>query len=145
MKLDKYAIISKSTVELTEEEIKGAASFHKRRIAFAFVNDECVFNTDPDDDRDHQHWICEDYGFTKEEFEKLIRGYMLPGKIFLYESSCFSEIDLAKMSVKDMFKLLSAYKKAYREENVVLYNGVQIGVVGEEWPGKNKLATMILN
>lgn len=137
--MDKYAIINKNTIELSDKEIENAANFHKRRIAFAFVDGQCRFNDNPDDDRDHQHWVCEDYGLTKEEFENLIRGYMLPGKIFIYQSSHFLEIDLSKLSVEDLLILLRTYKKIYKEEPVTIYNGVEIGVVGEEWPGRAKV------
>ena len=137
--MDKFAIINKDTIELSDKEMEGAANFHKRRIAFAFVDGQCRFNSNSDDDRDHQHWVCEDYGLTKDEFENLIRGYMLPGKIVLYQSSHFSEINLSELSAADVLTLLSTYKKAYQSSYVTLYNGAKIGVVGEEWPGKIEL------
>ena len=137
--MDKFAIINKNTIELSDKEMEGAANFHKRRIAFAFVDGQCRFNDNLDDDRDHQHWVCEDYGLTKDEFENLIRGYMLPGKIVLYQSSHFLEVDLSKLSVEDLLILLHTYKKTYKEELATIYNGVKIGVVGEEWSGKSEV------
>ena len=75
------ALINGEVRILSDKEKIDAESFHLRRLAFIWINDELFFNENPNDDRDHQHWVCEDFGITVEEFERLPRGYILPGRI----------------------------------------------------------------
>lgn len=142
--MDKNAIINQKNVILNKDEISNAAKFHKERVAFAFINKTCVFNEDSNDDRDHQHWLCEDYGLSIKDFEKCIRGYMKPGKIFIYQSSHFTKVDLNNLTAMDIITLIVQYRKHYQTEQIELYNGVQIGKVGEEWNGIEKIMTVRL-
>lgn len=140
--MDSRAIINSNVVTLDEDEIKGAARFHKSRIAFGIINGEVQFNTDKKDDRDHQHWICGDYGLSVKEFENIVRGYMVEGEIYFYTSTSFDEISLEDLSLINLMKVLETYSKHYQTKNVNIYNGVEIGKVGERWPGKTLLLSL---
>lgn len=82
-------VINGKEVELEGVEKTEAEKFHKEQIAFAMIPDgngknmqyELVFNEDSTDDRDHMHWLMDDYGITLEVFEGLVRGYIKPGRI----------------------------------------------------------------
>ena len=58
------AIINGKQITLSDEERKAGEKFHLSRYPFAWVNNQLVFNDNTNDDRDHQHWLCEDYGLT---------------------------------------------------------------------------------
>ena len=68
------AIINGKQITLSDEERKAGEKFHLSRYPFAWVNNQLVFNDNTNDDRDHQHWLCEDYGLTVEEWERVPRG-----------------------------------------------------------------------
>ena len=133
------AIINNTKVELSADEVKRAASFHKSRYAFAWVNGKLVFNDNENDDRDHQHWLCEDYGITVEEWENTPRGYMMAGKIQLFIGSQFKPLDTNKISVIDFETLLHTQKNKFGTDKVVVYNGVKVGKVGDIWEPLEKM------
>lgn len=137
--MDSRAIIKGKSVELSSEEISGASEFHKNRIAFGDVLGEYRFNTDESDDRDHQHWICEDYGLSIDEFEGIIRGYMVDGEIYFYRSSDFRCVNEHEINLETLHKVLEIYQENFVSKEVNIYNGVNIGKVGERWIPKKKL------
>lgn len=127
------ALINSKIIMLSEDEKQEAEKFHKSRYAFAWVNGKLVFN-DKRDDRDHQHWLLEDFSVTIEEFENLNRGYMLPTYIQLFRGSKFSPIDTSEISVLDFKELCKIHGNKYGTDKVEVRNGVKIGKIGEVWP-----------
>lgn len=127
------AIINGKVVELNDKEKKEAEEFHKKRYAFAWINGKLTFNDNENDDRDHQHWLLDDYGVTPEQWEKLPRGYMLPDRIQLFIGSTFSAVPTDLISVTDFAELISKHHTRYNSKEVKVYNGVKIGKVGEVW------------
>ena len=111
-----------------------AESFHLRRLAFIWINDELFFNENPNDDRDHQHWVCEDFGITVEEFERLPRGYILPGRIQLFKGSSFSPINVRGIKKDHFRRIIIKHNKLYPGHDYEIYNGVKVGKVGAVWP-----------
>jgi len=134
MKVVKEALIDNKRIDLTDEEAKGAAEFHLKRYAFAWVHGKLTFNDSDTDTRDHEHWLKEDFSVTDEEFESLNRGYMLPTHIQLFKGSKFEEIDMNDISVLDFKKLCEIHGKRYGTLEVEVRNGVKIGNIGEVWP-----------
>lgn len=147
--MDKMALINGKMVELDEKSKTDAENFHKHRIAFAWVGGQLVLNTDPYDDRDHHHWITEDYDITVEEFEKIPRGYMMHGKIQLFTGSTFSPIsgDELRLPMSDLIKLRDVYKKDFwtTDTSIPVYNGVRVGRVGDIWPPIQQICTLNLS
>ena len=133
------AVINGKQITLSDEERKAGEKFHLSRYPFAWVNNQLVFNDNTNDDRDHQHWLCEDYGLTVEEWEKVPRGYMMPGRIQLFIGSQFKPMNTQKLSVTDFQELLTRYWHKYGGQKVVMYNGVKVGKVGEVWEPLIKL------
>lgn len=135
--MDKMARINGKMVELPDEERIAAEKFHRSRLSFAWINGDLVVNDNMSDDRDHHHWMGEDYGVTDEDFEKLPRGYMMLDKIQLFVGSSFAQISKADLSIpmRDILKLRDLYRKTFPENSgkVWIYNGVTIGKVGEIW------------
>ena len=127
------AIINGKVVELNDNEKKEAEEFHKKRCAFAWIDGKLTFNDNENDDRDHQHWLLDDYGITPEQWEKLPRGYMLPDRIQLFIGSTFSAVPTDSISVTDFAELISKHHTRYKSKEVKIYNGVKIGKVGEVW------------
>lgn len=127
------ALINGKVVTLSDEERVAAEKFHMTRCLFGWVNGELTIVDDPEDDRDHQHWMLEDYGISPEEFENINRGYMLPFRIQLFVGSDFRPIDLNTISAKDISTLIEFHKTKYRNQIVEIFNGVKVGKVGEIW------------
>jgi len=126
------AIINGEVVRLTDEEVNVASAFHKMRLPFIWIDGLLLFNMNETDDRDHQHWVLEDFGITPEKWEKLPRGYILPGRIQFFEGSHFKPTDMASLA-KDVPKVIDWYHKLH-DEPYSMYNGVVVGKVGDVWP-----------
>ncbi len=135
------ALINNKVVELTDEEKAASEKFHKSRLPFIWIDNKLIINENEDDDRDHQHWVCEDFGLTIPEFEALNRGYMIEGRIQFFRSSTFEMIDTSEISVEDFNKLLKIQHSRYNTDKVVVCNGVHIGKVGEIWEPISVLGT----
>ncbi|MCM1223248.1 MAG: hypothetical protein NC548_53230 [Lachnospiraceae bacterium] len=128
------ALINGEVQSLTDEEKTRAEKFHRERLAFALVNDQIIFDENADDDRDHQHWLCETFGMTIEEFENIPRGYIMKGKIQLYTGSRFEQLELGMIKVKHLIRIIDKYKSIYPDIPYRVFNGVKVGKVGTIWP-----------
>jgi len=134
--MDNKALINGEFVTLSQDQVIGAANFHLSRIPFAWVRGELVINFSANDDRDHQHWLCEDFGLSIEEFEESPRGYMVDGRIQLFIGSSFREINEVEstcISEEDHTKLLETHFERFPSTTCNVYNGVHVGKVGERW------------
>lgn len=135
--MDDMVLIKGKMVELTDEEKKNTENFHRNRIAFVWLNGELLVNN-PHDDRDHQHWLLEDYGVPIEQFEKLPRGYMIKDRIQLFISSNHSQISKTdlRLPMSYIIELREIYREHFPENEgrVWVYNGVTVGKPGEIWP-----------
>lgn len=127
------AVINRKKIWLTEEESELAARFHKSRIAFAFVNHEIVYNEDKEDERDHMHWLVEDYHLNKNGFEAINRGYILKGKIVFYTGTDFKAINEKDISLCELIKMIEKHNQYFGVSTISVENGVQIGKVGKIW------------
>lgn len=128
------ALINGEVRILDSDEKKAAEEFHRKRYPFIWINGKLTFNDNMDDDRDHQHWVCEDYGISVEEFEKLPRGYILPGRIQLFIGSDFSKIPYDKIAIDDIMNIINRHMNLYPNDFCRVFNGVTVGKVGEIWP-----------
>ena len=128
------ALLNGQVILLSDTEVTRAADFHKNRYAFAFMNNTIVFNNNPNDDRDHQHWLLDEFGISPVEFENIPRGYMKKDRIQLFVGSNFSPIDKSILTRENISILLAAHHKRYASKVVPIYNGVRIGKVGDIWP-----------
>lgn len=117
---------------LTSEEVKAAANFHKSRVAFAELPDGRVV-TLQDDPREHRDWLREDYGINAEDFELLIRGYTKDNKVIFYKGMEFKPVN-DKQHIFEIVDILGEIA-----ENKDIYDGVIIGAIGEEWKPMNKI------
>lgn len=143
-------VINGKEVELAEERVMAervmAESFHKDQVAFAIVPisnaNILVFNENYCDDRDHMHWLMEDYGISSEVVESVVRGYIKPGRIQLYTGSDFKCIDLQKVTLTDLERLEYKHNKHFRAGEIEVFNGVEVGRVGELWEPKELVFTI---
>lgn len=127
------AIINGQTVILEDDEKEAAEKFHKKRLAFAWIHGKLTFNENLNDDRDHQHWLLEDFGISPAEWESIPRGYMLPGKIQLFIGSDFRKLDATAIPSTDFDLLRSKHYDRYGVSEINVYNGVFVGKVGDIW------------
>lgn len=132
------ALIKGEVVQLGIDEKEKAEKFHRERIAFAIVGDKLLINSDESDDRDHQHWLSEDFGVTVEEFEELTRGYIKTGRLQLFKGSGFECIDTSNIRLDHILELVKQHNKKFGKLDIEVFSGVSIGKVGEIWePIKN--------
>ena len=141
--MKKDAIINGKRIMLPDDERINAEQFHRKRIPFIWIDGTLHINVNENDDRDHQHWVLDDFGILPEQWETLNRGYMLPGKIQLFRSSRFEKIPNNEIDLNnDDFKtLVNLNRTVYKQRDVTVYNGVYIGKVGEIWPPIEELYT----
>lgn len=122
--------------------------FHAKRTLFVWIKGALKVNTDPNDDRDHLHWVTEDYGITVEKFEELPMGYMLPGSIQLFKGRYLKELSKDEWDriVPRLKDLLNAYKSTFNGDDFVsevsIFNGVRVGRIGNVWPPKSTILTL---
>ena len=132
MKDINIAIINGAEVHLDSETSKAASNFHANRKAFAWVNGLLTFNENEGDVRDHQHWLCEDYGLSLDEYEETPRGYIKKNRIQLFIGSSFSRLNIEE--VEDDFEtLINRHEEIFNERKCTIFNGVHIGKIGEIW------------
>ena len=127
------AVINNKEVTLTAEETEAGAKFHLKRYAFVIINGQVVYNDNQNDDRDHQHWLLEDYGISIEQFEKLPRGYMMEDRIQFFVGSSFKPIEDTKLIDSVITSLVDRHINKYGRTKVGIYNGVRVGNIGEIW------------
>lgn len=138
------ALINGEVVTLTEHEVLQASTFHKHRVMFAWMpNGELVVHDDPNDDRDHQHWLLEEYDISPQQFESINRGYLLPYRVQLFIGSTFSPIDPSDIKLSDILKLVNMCADKYKSGSVAVFNGVKVGKVGEIWEPIEGLLTVV--
>ena len=140
MPYNKNTVINGKNINLTAQESSGAANFHKSRIAFAFLsNGQCAVNVK--DQREHRVYLQEEYNLPSQEFEKLDRGYIKDGKIVFYKTSFFRKVD--NISPAMLNTVLQIAKQYFGTGNYEIWNGLQVGKVGEEWNTPLEIVTVV--
>ena len=140
-------LIDKKEITLSVDELEAEEKFHRSRIPFAWINGKLEFLLDPEDLRDHHHWLTEDFNIKDCTFERVPRGYMMRERVQLFIGSNFdciygdfkislTEIELIKYVYRSIFPVAPL-------SMVPVYNGVIRGKIGEIWPPKELI--MILN
>lgn len=138
------ALLNGKVVTLSDAEREAGEKFHLERIKFAWINGKLTFGDAPGDDRDHQHWMLEDYGISPEEFETINRGYMLPCRIQLFKGSDFRKVDMKEINAEDLNTLVEYQFLKYGSASAVVYNGVIIKEVGAVWPPIDTVFTIMV-
>lgn len=139
---NKKTKIGDADIELSEKETKDVSKFHKSRIAFAFLEDgtmACNVN----DEREHRVYLEEDFGVDEERFQKLVRGYIKPGRIVFYKSSKFLMIDEDIMPYIEHVGVLAV--QSFGHGRYEVWNGVTVGKPGDEWEPVEVLCTIDLD
>lgn len=134
-------IINGKQIKLTPDEKKKIEKFHKSRIAFAFLNDgRCVINVN--DVKEHKVCLKEDFGISFEEFEHLNRGYIKPGRIVFYKTLAFVPIENI---TKKLFRLyLKKALELFGSGEYEIWNGLEIGPLGQEWEPIHRIGTVFI-
>ncbi len=143
----KDAVINGKTVELCDTDAKAAEIFHSGRLAFAFVGHDmklefCNFG----DARDHQHWLLDEFGVSKEQFESVPRGYVKSGRVQLFMGSGFKKIPnhkIGNIHLSQWQSIADKHREVFGTGTVEVFNGVKIGKIGEVWEPLEKI--LVLN
>ncbi len=108
----------------TKEEIM---DFHKKRIAFIIINNELHFIKNGG----LSHWeYCANMNITKEEFNKLIRGYYINNNVVFYKDNFIYDEDVINTSLK----YLSKIKKECNVIRMNIYFGCKVDTNLLVWP-----------
>lgn len=136
------ALINEEVRILSDEEKQAEEKFHLSRIPFIWIPCEdfpymkLVFNENLHDDRDHQHWVLEDYNIEPWQFEHLPRSYIRDGRIQFFQGSSFQPIGKQlNTTLFDFFTIAEKYQEQtdWTMSDVIICNGVRIGKIGEVW------------
>lgn len=130
MNYNKETKIGDKKISLSPEESKLITNFHNGRVAFAFLEDGALA-CNIHDQREHRVYLKEDFGVSDEQFEKLVRGYIKPGRIVFYKSSHFAKVDEDVINYIDTVGVLAV--QSFGAGKYEIWNGVCIGNPGEEW------------
>ena len=143
---NKTTIINGKNVNLSKAEQEGVTKFHKSRIAFAVIEREndYVLAMNINDPREHRVYLKEDFGVDDETFEKLVRGYIKPGKINFYVSSHFYPVSKEKLTDRLISDVENVALREYGEGEYSIGNGVVVGKPGEEWCASEIIKVRIL-
>ena len=123
--------IAGERIALSQTERDEVAKFHKSRIAFSILeNGELAINIK--DKREHRVYLEEDFGITREQFDKMTRGYIKPGRIVLYKTLHF--LPIGELPKEALQKICKAAFDHFGSGLYEIWDGVRIGKPGEEWP-----------
>lgn len=106
---------------------------------FAFIDGQVSYRTY--DNRDHAHWLYEDYAIDEAGFEAIDRGYIRPLEnnnivnIMVYRGIGHNRTTVTLSMIRQLTHLVvSVYgKKFLSGKKLNIYSGVRIGKVGEIW------------
>lgn len=103
--------------------------FHSRRRAFVIYNNELLF-IEPGNSMSHWEFCLNKLNLTKDNFNKLTRGYYLNGDIVFYKDN-FTYDDVV---IKEGIKYINQIKNALNIDKAKIYFGFIVGNPGENWP-----------
>ncbi len=141
MPYNQVTTIDDKEIWLTAEEKKQVDNFHKSRIAFAFLSDgRCALNIH--DVREHKIYLQEDFGVSFAEFENLIRGFIIRGRIVFYKSSAFLPIE--NISPQHFAVVYEKAVEFFGKGEYEVWNGLKVGKLGEQWQPIQKMKNVFL-
>lgn len=146
--MENKTYIKGKELKISNEEDKKQSDFHKSRLIFAWIHGKLTFNENENDARSHFEWLTQDFDITACEFEKIPRGYMTSDRIQLFIGSDFrplSSEELKKITATDLINIKDEFFKVYGDKEVVIYNGVKVGEIGEVWEPIYKLGTFFIS
>ena len=94
-----------------------ARDFHKQRKAFIMLNDKLEFL--PKGSNMSHYEYCQTKGFSKEEFNKITRGYYLNGNAVFYKDNFIYDEEV----IANALKVLDEISKVIESNEFDLYFG----------------------
>lgn len=85
-----------------------ARDFHKQRKAFIILNDVLEFL--PEGSTMSHYEYCQSKGLSKDEFNKITRGFYLNGNLIFYKDNFIYDDDLIKESLSHVNEIASLLK-----------------------------------
>lgn len=98
----------------TKEE---ARDFHKQRKAFIILDKQLEFL--PDGSSMSHYEYCHEKGLTKEQFNKITRGYYLGGNIVFYKGKFVYDDEL----IQEALKFIDEISSKINQNNMEIYFG----------------------
>ena len=103
-----------------------ARVFHKRRTAFIVIEDKLYYIKNSE----QTHWeFCQKRGVSKEQFNKMTRGYYIDGNIVFYKGNFTYDEEL----IKDGLKYIMKIKEDCKLGKMKIYFGLRIPEKDEPW------------
>lgn len=132
--------ISKEQLDFENKTNTKEEDFHKSRIIFAVIDNSVHWTDEP---LSHDEWLSGEYNITEEEFENIPRGYIRKEqntvKIICYEGKKFEKTLITNKQLKALFMIADIQ---FYYDTIEIYNGVEVGEVGEVWNGKYLINTI---
>ena len=120
--VDKLNIYITLCNENTEVELK-EQEFHLKRKMFAYFPNENKMTISPQTTLGHKEWICDTLGYSKEEFNNMVRGFEDDEGVYFY----IGEFETNNKVENTAYE----YKLDYPQKRV--YCGMTPGEIGEKW------------
>lgn len=103
-----------------------AREFHKKRTAFIVIKDKLYYIRNSE----QSHWeFCKKKGISKEQFNKMTRGYYIDENIVFYKGNFTYDEDL----IKDGLKYIMKIKEDCKLGKMKIYFGLRIPKKDEPW------------
>lgn len=103
-----------------------ARVFHKRRTAFIVIVDKLYYIKNSE----QSHWeFCQKRGVSKEQFNKMTRGYYIDENIVFYKGNFTYDEEL----IKDGLKYIMKIKEDCKLGKMKIYFGLRIPEKDEPW------------
>lgn len=106
--------------------------YAKGRVGFAILNGNVLFQKD-DNYVYSKQWLCEQRGYSEEDYEEIIRGGLFPDRVTLSLGSQYDSVNLSELSAEVIITIIAKYREVYGKAPEVIYNGQYPGEVGETW------------
>lgn len=120
--IDKLNMYVKICNENTEMELK-EKEFHFKRKMFAYFPNENKMTFSPQTMLGHKEWICDKLGYSKEEFNNMIRGFEDEDGVYFY---------IGDFKVNNKVEN-AAYEYKISNPEKKVYCGMIPGEIGEKW------------
>lgn len=107
--------------------------YASKRVGFAILNGNVLFQKD-DNYVYSKQWLCEQRGYTEEEYEKIVRGGLFADRITISVGSNYESADLSSITAENLIEIVKRWRETYGKDTpVTIYNGQIPGEIGEDW------------
>lgn len=113
--------------------MKNEKQMHRKRVAFAIINDTVHFIYN--DERSHYTWLVIDNDMKEQDFNELTRGMFLDNNLYLYGEDFGVNDNVREQAKKHVTTIYTQIEKTCKVDyfSSKVYLGMIKGEVGRLW------------